>query len=226
MSLKPRPIGPVPEETARVAEAAFPKGNPYFTLREKIGTLFSDEDFTDLYPECGQPAYAPWRLALITALQFRENLSDRQAAAAVRARIDWKYLLALELTDAGFDFSVLSEFRQRLLDGSAEHRLLERLLAKCRELGLLEKRGRQRTDCTRVLAAVRKLSRLELLGETMRAALNEVAAAAPGWLKDFAPLAWYERYARRVEDGRLPESKAKRTAYAQRVGAPRSVGSP
>ena len=92
MSLKPGAIQPVPEDTLRVAQAAFPKG--------------------------GQPGLPPWRLALVTILQFRENLSDRQAAEAVRARIDWKYLLGLELTDAGFDFSVLSEFRTRLLRGA------------------------------------------------------------------------------------------------------------
>lgn len=113
---------------------------------------------------------------------------------------------------------MLSEFRQRLLDGGAEHRLLEKLFGECEELGLLKKRGRQRTDCTRVLAAVRRLSRLELLGETMRAALNEIATEAPEWLKRFAPLAWYERYGRRVEEHRLPRSKAKRKAYAREVG--------
>lgn len=85
MSLKPTPTDPVPKETARVAKSAFPNGNPYLTLREKPGTAFADEEFADLYPDCGQPAYSPWRLALITLLQFREDLADRQAAA-VRAR--------------------------------------------------------------------------------------------------------------------------------------------
>ena len=120
MSLRPRPISPVPEETARVARAAFPKGNPYLTLRDALGTLFQDDDFAALFPLEGQPGLPPWRLALVTIIQFRENLADRQAAEAVRARIDWKYLLGLELTDPAFDFSVLSEFRDRLLAGSAE----------------------------------------------------------------------------------------------------------
>jgi transposase len=87
----------VPESTAQVARAAFPRGDPYLTLRDKLGPVFEDEDFIQLYPELGQPALAPWRLALITVLQFRENLTDRQAAEAVRSRIDWKYLLGLEL---------------------------------------------------------------------------------------------------------------------------------
>src|SRR4051795_5150162 len=155
MALQPRPIPPVPDDTARVARAAFPKGNPYLRLRDELGTVFSDHDFADLYPRRGQPALPPWRLSRVAVLQFRENLSDRQAADAVRARIDWKYLLGLELTDPGFDFSVLSEFRARLLAGDAEERLLERLLARCQALGLLKGRGRQRTDATHVLASVR-----------------------------------------------------------------------
>lgn len=112
MSLHPSLIEPVPEQTARIAHAAFPKGTPYLTLRDELGIFYRDEDFSTLFPACGQPAFSPWRLALVTLLQFRENLSDRQAAEAVRARIDWKYLLGLELADPGFDFSVLCEFRR------------------------------------------------------------------------------------------------------------------
>src|SRR5215813_8508989 len=146
MSLHPHVITPVPAETARVARAAFPKGQPYLTFRDALGTIFQDEDFTTLFPAWGYPGLPPWRLALVTIMQFRENLADRQAAEAVRARIDWKYLLGLDLTDPGFDFSVLSEFRDRLLAGSAEALLLEKLLERCRTLGLLKARGQQRTD--------------------------------------------------------------------------------
>ena len=131
MSLHPHIIEPVPEETARVAHAAFPKGHPYLTFRDALGTIFQDEDFTALFPAWGQPGLPPWRLALVTIMQFRENLADRQAAEAVRARIDWKYLLSLELTNPGFDFSVLSEFRDRLLAASAEALLLDKLLERC-----------------------------------------------------------------------------------------------
>jgi transposase len=146
MSLEYQPIPLVPTETARVAKAAFPKGNPYLTLRDELGPLFSDLDFAGLYSHTGQPAVPPWQLALITVMQFRENLSDRQAAEAVRARIDWKYLLGLTLTDPGFDFSVLSEFRQRLLDGQAEHLLLDRLLEHCYAMGLVKARGKRDDD--------------------------------------------------------------------------------
>ena len=218
MSLKPTPIEPVPEGTARVARAAFRKGNPLLKLRDELGTIFADEDFADLFPKRGQPGLAPWRLALVTLLQFREDLSDRRAVEAVRARIDWKYLLGLELADPGFDASVLCEFRARLVAGGAEERLLDRLLARCRELGLVKARGRQRSDTTHVLAAVRLLNRLELVGETLRAALNELATLAPDWLRGVAPRAWYERYALRLEDGRLPRTAAEREAYARTVG--------
>jgi transposase len=218
MSLRPGPIQPVPEETARVARAAFRKGSPLLELRDELGSIFRDEDFADLFPRLGRPGLPPWRLALVTLLQFRENLPDRRAAEAVRARIDWKYLLGLELTDPGFDPSVLCEFRARLLEGGAEERLLERLLDGCRARGLLKARGRQRTDTTRVLASIRALSRLELVGETLRATLNELAAVAPDRLRGAVPEAWYERYARRVEDGRLPRTAAEREAYARAVG--------
>src|SRR4051794_35395705 len=118
----------VHKETARVARAAFPKGNVYMTMRDQLGPLFEDEQFADLFPPQGQPAEAPWRLALVTVMQFAEGLSDRQAADAVRIRIDWKYALGLDLTDEGFDFSILSEFRARLLANGAEQRLFETLL--------------------------------------------------------------------------------------------------
>ena len=218
MSIQPAPLDPVPDQTIRVAHAAFPKGNPYLTFRDQLGVIFQDDDFVDLYPDQGQPGLSPWRLAWVTIMQFRETLSDRQAAEAVRARIDWKYFLGLELTDPGFDFSVLSEFRDRLLAGSAEERLLDKLLERCQDQGLLKARGQQRTDSTHVLAAIRVLNRLELVGETLRAALNELASAAPEWLQSLAPLEWYERYSKRIEDNRLPREQSKRDTYAQRVG--------
>ena len=135
MSLKPEPVGPVPEETVRVAKAAFPKGNVYLRIRDELGSIYKDEDLASLFPSRGQPALAPWRLALVTVLQFKENLTDRQAAEAVRARIDVKYLLGLALTDPGFHYSVLSEFRQRLVEGQAEQVLLDKLLERRRKAG-------------------------------------------------------------------------------------------
>src|SRR5215469_13116163 len=145
MSFKPEGIEPVPEETARIARAAFPKGNLCLRLRDALGTIYTDQLFADLFPRRGQPAEAPWRLALVTVLQFVEGLSDRQAAEAVRARLDWKCLLSLPLEDAGFDASVLSEFRGRLVVGKAELRLLDLLLEHCQARGWLKARGHQRT---------------------------------------------------------------------------------
>jgi transposase len=129
MSLRPHPMSAVPTETARVAQAAFPKGNLYMTLQDELATLSRDADFVDLFPTHGQPAACPWRLALVCILQFVDHLPDRQAAEAVRSRIDWKYALGLELTDSGFDVSVLSAFRARLVTGNAALRLLDTLLA-------------------------------------------------------------------------------------------------
>jgi len=217
--LRPQPIGPIPEDTVRVAHAAFRTGHPYLRLADELGTLFDDDAFAALFPTHGQPALAPWRLALVTILQFAEGLSDRQAAHALRGRIDWKYVTRLELTDPGFDGSVPSEFRSRLIDGAAETLLLDTLLAWCRDHKLIIRRGRQRTDSTHILAAVRALNRIELMGETMRHALNTLAVVAPDWLRAVSQPLWIERYARRVEDDRLPERKEARDALALAIGA-------
>src|SRR5215204_5853613 len=219
MSLRPEPVGEIPAETARVARAAFPKGTLITRLRDEFDALYEDEDFRTLYPARGQPGLPPWRLALVTVVQFLEHLSDRQAANAVRARIDWKYALGLELTDPGFHFSVLAEFRARLVSGGAEHLLLDTMLERFKARGLVKARGKQRTDSTYVLAAVRDLSFLELVAETLRAALDDVAAVAPDWLRAVARPVWFERYGRRVEDYRLPKSREEREALALVVGA-------
>jgi transposase len=188
-------------------------------LRDEFSALYEDEDFRDLYPTRGQPGLAPWRLALVTVLQFSEHLSDRQAADAVRARIDWKYALGLKLTDRGFHFSVLTEFRARLIAGGGEQRLLDRMLARFKARGLVKARGKQRTDSTHVLAAVHDLHLLELVAETLRAALDDLAAVAPDWLRGIAQPVWFERYGRRVEDYRLPKAQAEREALALAIGA-------
>jgi transposase len=218
MSLSPTPINDVPELTARVARAAFPHGNRYMQLRDTLGTIYADVQFADLYPTVGQPAEAPWRLALVTIMQFAENLTDRQAAEAVRGRIDWKYALGLELTDAGFDFSALSEFRSRLIAGAAEERLLTQLLAHFVEQGLLKARGKQRTDSTHIVAAVRELNRLEIVGETLHHALNMLAQLAPDWLRDHVTPEWFLRYGQRFSDYRLPKGKADRHQLAETIG--------
>src|SRR5262249_10786228 len=189
----------------------------YLALRDELGTLFADEDFTALYPTRGQPAEAPWRLALVTIFQFVENLSDRQAADALRARIDWKYALGLELIDPGFDSSVLCEFRSRLLAGSSEQRLLDAVPYRCRERGWLKARGRQRTDSTHVLARVRVTNRLVCAQEALRHALNVLAVAAPAWLLANSDAAWAERYCRRCDESRVPAGQEQRLSLARQV---------
>jgi transposase len=180
--------------------------------------VFIDTDFADLFPTRGKPGLSPAMLIMVLVLQFSEGLSDRQAVAAVAARIDWKYALGLELTDTGFDFSVLSEFRDRLIAGDAGARVLDAVLAAAREAGLLKARGRARTDSTHVLAAIRALNRLELVGETVRAALEQLALVAPDWLAAHADPDWFDRYGRRVEAYRLPGRDTERTAWAAQVG--------
>jgi transposase len=218
MSLQAQPIPRIPEATAKIARRAFRKGNVYMKMRDVLGTFFTDDLFADLYPADGQPAYAPWRLALVSVMQFAENLSDRQAADAVRARIDWKYALSLELTDEGFDFSVLSEFRQRLVEHEAGERLFNLMLDHFKQAGLLSGGGKQRTDSTHILASVRDLNRLELVRRTLQAALDAIADAAPHWLKAWAAPAWYDRYGQLLTEFRLPQKKAEREALAVQIG--------
>jgi transposase len=193
MSLKPHFSLSVPKETARVARAIFPNRTPYLTFRDALGTILQDEDFARLFSMRGRPRLPPWRRAVVTTMQFREQLVGRQAAEAVRARIDWKYLLGLELTDPGFDFSMLSGFRDRLLAGSTAAFLLDRLLDCCRAFQVLKARVHQRTDSTHVLAAIRGFNRVEVVTEILQAAVNDLATVAPDWLQAIAPLAWHER---------------------------------
>jgi transposase len=218
MSLPKQAIGPVPEDTAEVAHKAFPKGNPYIRMRDLLGTIYTDDVFADLYPPDGQPAIRPWRLALVTVMQFAENLTDRQAVDAVRDRIAWKYALSLSLTDAGFDYSVLCEFRQRLLDHEATQQLLDVMLKRFAEQGWLKTRSQQRTDSTHILAAIRQLNQLELVHETLRHALNELAVEAPAWLRQRVNADWFDSYSQRTSNYLLPKKEAERKAWAERVG--------
>lgn len=218
MSLKPQEDFGVPDETRRVAWAAFPKGCACLRIADALGGVYRDKQFASLFPRRGQPAESPWRLALATVLQFTEAFSDRQAADAVRGRIDWKYALGLELVDSGFDHTVLSEFRTRLVEGKLELILLDALLERVQDLGLLKQRGRQRTDSTHVLAAVRTMNRLERVGETLRAALNGLAVMAPEWLTAVAEPEWFKRYGSRVENFNLPKTEAARVQLATIIG--------
>src|ERR671914_2859069 len=206
MTWRPHPLPPVPETTAAVVKAAFPKGNLYVHLRTEFGTLYDDHLFADLYSSRGCPVeVAPWRLALVTVMQYIEGLTDRQAADAVRRCMDWKYALSLELTDAGFHFTLLHDFRQRLLAHEAAQRLLDTFLSACKARGWIKARGTQRTDSTHVLAAIRTLHRLECVVEAMHDALNQLSDVAPAWVRQHVPPTWYTRYGLRSDQARLPK---------------------
>jgi transposase len=186
--------------------------------RDELGTLYEDAAFKNVFSRLGQPAIAPWRVAWMTMMQFAEDLTDRGAADAVRGRIDWKYALGLALEDAGFDHRVLSEFRSRLVEGEGEAYLLDQLLKACQARGWLKARGKQRTDSTHVLAAIHTLQRLENVGQTLQAALNDLAQAAPAWLKGWVPVVWFERNGCKLEDYRLPKAAAERVQLAEQIG--------
>jgi transposase len=218
MSLQPEKLPEIPEETARIARILFPKGNRYMWLRDELGAIYNDEQFRSLYSKVGQLAEQPWRLAIMSIIQYMENYTDRQVAEAVKTRIDLKYALSLELTDQGCDFSVLSEFRSRLIKGNLEEVLLTSLLTICRERGFLKERGKQRTDSTHIEAAIRTLNRIECAGETLRAALNSLAVVVPDWLRTHVPQEWYDRYEKRMEEFRLPKEATKRDVLAQQIG--------
>jgi transposase len=219
MSLRSPLVYIVPEDTELAARASFPKGHPLMRIADEFGLLYANAQFAGLFSPTGQPALDPARLALVTVFQFMEGLSDEQAADAVRGHLAWKYALALPLYYPGFDASVLSEFRSRLIDGGLELLLLDTLLERLQERGLLKARGRARTDSTHVLAAVRSLSRLLNCGETVRAALNALAEADPDWLAPHIDPAWLERYGYRLTEYRTPKSKEARAELAVIYGA-------
>lgn len=219
MTFHAHPVPPVPDATAAATLAAFPNGNPYVSLREELGTLFTDELFADWFAPVGAPVeIAPWRLALVLVLQELEVLSDRQAADNVRRCLDWKYLLSLELTDPGFDHTLLHDFRDRIVANQAEQQLLDTLLQAFKARGLLKARGQQRTDATHVLANVRTLNRIECVGETLRHALEVLATVAPAWLKPHILPEWLDRYGLRIDEFRLPTKPEERLAMAVTMG--------
>ncbi|WP_203831567.1 IS1182 family transposase [Actinoplanes palleronii] len=218
MSMQPRPWPEVPEQTARVARAAFRKGNLAMRIRDELGQVYDDGRFTAAFGVRGRPGISPAQLMIVTVLQFADNLGDRAAADAVRDRMTWKYALGLELDDPGFDASVLTEFRARLVEGDLSSLALDALLQRLMELKLIKPRGRQRTDSTHVLAAIRQLSRLELAGETLRAALEALSAAAPDWLTSMIDASWAEVYGARIDNLRLPDSKTRRDELMLQYG--------
>jgi transposase len=210
-----RPV-PLPDPDPVVAAAiarkyARRKAPLAVTMRDRLGEWLTDDLFASAFGARGRPGLPPAMLAMVTVLQEAENLRDRQAAEAVRTRLDWQYALGVPLDGEGFDFSALSEFRTRVAEHGLEERALDALLAKLAADGLAGPGGRQRTDSTHVIAAVRALHTIELAGESVRAALEALAAACPDWLAARLCTAdWTRRYGARVDSWRLPAGKAER----------------
>jgi transposase len=217
VSVQPRPW-PKPAEVivaAVRAKYAWREAPLAVQVRDRFGELFPDVEFESAFAGRGRPGWSPGRLALVTVLQMAEGLTDRQAAEAVREKLSWQYALGLDLDDPGFDHTVLSEFRARVVDHGLEERVLDLLLDRLVEVGLLGPGGKQRTDSTHVVSAVRDLNRLELAGESVRACLEALAACAPWWLAEVIDVpGWSRRYTARVDSWRLPTSEAKRTELA------------
>lgn len=219
------PVGEIPPATAALARKVHPRGTDEIRVRDALGPLFADTDFTtgvfaEMYSALGQPGLSPALLTMVMILQHRHNLSDEDAARAVADRISWKYALGLDLDDAGFDASVLTEFRTRLAEEGRADGLLELMLDRLKTAGLVKAGGRQRTDSTHIIACVRRLNRIETVGETLRVALEAIAAISPGFVVPLLEIGWDERYGRKVETCRLLSRKnASAQILADQIGA-------
>lgn len=194
MSMHPTDRSTIPPDTAELGHKLLAEKDPYRLIGDQLSDLVSDQDFADLYSVLGGAALSPVILALVTLFQLMEKLPDRAAASAARLRIDWKYALHVPLDWLGFHFTNLNHFRQRLLEHEAEYLVFDKLLQKLVALGFVRQRGKQRTDSMSVLGLLAKLSRLELVWETLRVTLKALLTAAPTWLEQHAPEAFLSLY--------------------------------
>jgi transposase len=197
----------MPEETGRIGKGLLGENDPYRLIGDQLFEKWKEEEFADLYSSEGKPGYSPVILAFVSVFQFMERLADRQAAQALRMRLDWKYALHLPLEDAGFDFSVLSEFRDRLIEGQAEKRVFEKLVEEIRAMGLIKERGKQRSDSIAMLVKVRRLSRIEMVVETLRLAVIALVEAHREWCEEIIPPSWEDRYGERFVRQRYSEKE-------------------
>lgn len=209
MSLKLHPPRRMPADTAQVGSKLLPVDSPYRLIGDQLFEQYRDEDFVDLYASEGKPAISPVMLNFVLVFQYLEKLSDRQAAEAVRVRLDWKYALHLPLDYWGFNFSVLSEFRDRLIEHEAERQMFDQQLEQLQALGLVKRRGRQRTDSLAILTKMRHLNRVERVAETLRLAVQALVQTNREWCEEMLPPSWEERYGERVVLERLSEIERK-----------------
>jgi transposase len=207
MCLKIQSPWPMPEETGRIGKMLLEENDPYRLSGDQLFEKWKEEEFADLYSSEGKPGYSPVILAFVSVFQCMERLADRQAAQALRMRLNWKHALHLPLEDAGFDFSVLSEFRDRLIEGKAEKWVFEKLVEEIRAMGLIKERGKQRSDNIAMLVKVRRLSRIEMGVETLRLAVVALVAADREWCEEVIPPSWEEKYAQRFVRQRYSEQE-------------------
>ncbi len=223
MSLKLKANEVVPEDTALLARKVLKPGDPYLIMGDQLSEIVSDRDFVDLYGLEGRPAISPALLAMVSCFQAMERVSDRTAARMVVKRVDWKYALHLPMDYTGFDYSVLSEFRDRLIEHEATLRVFDKVLNKLRELGLLKGR-KQRTDSLAVFGEVRELNRLELVTETLRVNLVALGRTNEKWLIENVPDRFMEPYVERVESARLVKERGEKGKGETRRLATRTRG--
>jgi transposase len=216
MCLKVQEPWAMPSETARIGQKLLSKDSSYRLVGDTLFASLYEQEFADLYPSEGQPGLSPVILALVTVFQFIEKLPDRQAAEALRMRLDWKYALHLPLEYEGFHYSVLSEFRDRLVRGQAEGRVFEKLVTQIRTLGLIKERGKQRSDSIAMLTKVRWLSRLEVTVETLRLAVGALVNNDREWSQEVLPPSWEDKYGERFVQQRYTEKEWKE--YEANIG--------
>lgn len=212
-------VPPVPSETLRVTRAAFPKGNLCMQIRDVLEVVCTDARFEPLFLWRGRHAEAPWRLVLVMLLQFAEGLSDRQAAEAVRSRIDWKYLLGLDLGDPGFNAALLSYFAANLSPRAAEQHFLDALLTACQVNNLPNGARRRSLESRRLIAESRFVNRLDRIAETFREALRAITMAAAEWINSWAPAEWHLRYGPLARAVLPPNGRLARRTFLETVRA-------
>jgi transposase len=207
MSMQTSFAAEIPEETQRLVEPLLPTDNVYRLVGNEIEQIVSDEDFSDMYADGGRPAVNPVVLALVSVFQYCEKLPDRAAADAAVMRLDWKYALRQELSWTGFHYSDLCNFRKRLLEHEREWVVFEGVVSYLQERGYIKKRGKQRTDSTKIIGLVARLSRLELVWETIRVALGALVEADESWVRKHLPISFVDNYGHRRWDFRLSKTE-------------------
>jgi transposase len=216
MSLKDAFPSEIPPETARLVEVLMADDSVYRIVAECVNDFLRDEDFKDWYAIEGRPGINPIILSLVTLFQFLEKLPDRAAAQMAVMRLDWKYALRQPLDWTGFHYSDLCNFRKRLVAHGGESLIFERLLAYLRKRGLVQAGGRQRTDATHILGAVKQMSDVEVMREAVRMALSALVSSDALWVMRYIPASFTQNYERTISNYRMSKQELER--FIQQTG--------